>query len=42
MNVFDFVLDETDMQAIAALDMGNTLFFSHTDPGMVEWFASLG
>lgn len=42
MNVFDFTLDETDMQAIAALDTGSTLFFSHTDPGKVEWFASLG
>ena len=42
MNVFDFALDEADMQAIAALDTGSTLFFSHTDPGMVEWFASLG
>ena len=42
MNVFDFMLDEADMQAIVALDTGSTIFFSHTDPGMVEWFASLG
>jgi len=37
-NVFDFTLDEADMQAIAALDTGNTLFFSHTDPEQVERF----
>ena len=37
-NVFDFTLDETDMQAIAALDTGNTLFFSHYDPAQVERF----
>lgn len=37
-NVFDFVLDEADMQAIAALDAGNTLFFSHYDPAQVERF----
>ena len=41
-NVFDFTLDEADMQAIAALDAGNTLFFSHTDPAQVERFASFG
>lgn len=39
-NVFDFKLDEADMQVIAALDAGNTLFFSHTDPAQVERFAS--
>ena len=37
-NVFDFTLDETDMQAIAALDTANTLFFSHSDPAQVERF----
>lgn len=41
-NVFDLVLDEADMQAIAALDTGNTLFFSHYDPAQVERFASFG
>lgn len=42
LNVFDFALDEADMQRIADLDTGRTFFFSHTDPEMVEWFASLG
>lgn len=41
-NVFDFTLDEADMQAIAALDTGKTLFFSHSDPAQVERFASFG
>jgi len=37
-DVFDFTLDEADMQAIAALDTGKTLFFSHYDPAQVERF----
>jgi len=37
-NVFDFTLDEADMQAIAALDAEKTLFFSHYDPAQVERF----
>lgn len=42
INVFDFALDGADMAAIAALDTGKTLFFDHTDPNMVAWFASMG
>ena len=38
-DVFDFILDDADMQAIAALETGNTLFFSHYDPAQVERFA---
>lgn len=41
-DVFDFTLDEADMQAIAALDAKTTLFFSHYDPAMVERFAAIG
>jgi diketogulonate reductase-like aldo/keto reductase len=41
-NVFDFTLDEADMQSIAALDTEKTLFFSHYDPAQVERFASFG
>ena len=41
INVFDFTLDDADMAAIAALDTGKTLFFDHTDPNMVAWFASM-
>ena len=39
--VFDFVLTDADMDAIAALDTATSAFFSHTDPGMVEWFAKM-
>ena len=41
INVFDFTLDDADMAAIAALNTGKTLFFDHTDPNMVAWFASM-
>lgn len=41
MNVFDFALSAKDMAAITALDTGNSAFFSHYDPAMVEWFAQM-
>lgn len=37
-NVFDFKLSQEDMQKIAKLDTQNSLFFSHYNPSMVEWF----
>lgn len=40
-HVFDFVLDEEDMKAIAALDKAESSFFSHYDPAMVEWFVKM-
>lgn len=40
-NVFDFELTEEDMEAIARLDKKQSLFFSHTDPNMVEWFVRM-
>lgn len=40
-NVFDFKLSEEDMAVIAALDKKQSSFFSHTDPGMVEWFVKM-
>lgn len=39
--VFDFSLDEEDMQKIAALDREQSSFFSHTNPEMVEWFIKM-
>lgn len=39
--VFDFALNEEDMQAIAALDKAESSFFSHYDPAMVEWFVRM-
>lgn len=35
--VFDFALTDKDIQVIAALDEGKSLFFSHYDPAMVKW-----
>ena len=36
--IFDFALNEEEMQKIRALDTGESLFFSHYDPQTVEWF----
>lgn len=41
MEVFDFVLTEEDMLAIAGLDKAKSLFFSHYDPEMVKWLIDL-
>lgn len=41
LDVFDFVLTNDDMQTIATIDTKKSLFFSHTDPGIVEWFVNL-
>jgi 2,5-diketo-D-gluconate reductase A len=38
--VFDFELGAKDMERIAALDAGQSLFFSHTDPAVVRQFAT--
>lgn len=40
-DVFDFILSAEDMQQIAQLDTQSSLFFSHYDPSMVEWFAKM-
>lgn len=40
-NVFDFALTDEDMQEIAKLDQGKSLFFSHYDPEMVQWLVGL-
>lgn len=36
-----FTEGRKDMAAIAALDGGESLFFSHYDPQTVEWFLSI-
>ncbi|MEV5029508.1 aldo/keto reductase [Paenibacillus sp. LPE1-1-1.1] len=41
-NVFDFTLTAEEMEKIAALDTGESLFFSHSDPQTVEYIISLG
>ncbi|MGC6770272.1 aldo/keto reductase [Enterococcus sp. LJL51] len=40
LDVFDFSLTDEDKQAIAALDAGESQFFSHADPAMIKWMAS--
>lgn len=38
-NIFDFELSADDLQAIALLDTGSSLFFDHRDPAMVQWLS---
>lgn len=40
-NIFDFKLNEDDMNKIAKLDKRESAFFSHRDPNIVELFAGL-
>lgn len=40
-DVFDFELSKEDMEKIQSLDNKQSVFFSHTDPNMVEWFARM-
>lgn len=40
-NVFDFVLDDEDINKISKMDTATSAFFSHQDPAMVEWFAKM-
>jgi 2,5-diketo-D-gluconate reductase A len=42
INVFDFVLTPEDMAQIAALDTGESAFFSHYDPQVVENLTGYG
>ncbi|MCI5927746.1 MAG: aldo/keto reductase [Pseudoflavonifractor capillosus] len=41
LNVFDFELEQADMNRISALDKKQSAFFSHSDPAMVEWFVRM-
>lgn len=41
IQVFDFALAKEDMETIAGLERGESLFFSHRDPAMVEWFVRM-
>lgn len=38
-NIFDFELSADDLQAIAALDTNESLFFDHRNPEMVKWLS---
>lgn len=41
LNIFDFALDENDMNQISQMDTDTSSFFSHQDPEMVEWFVKM-
>ncbi len=41
-NIFDFELSSDDMSAIAGLDQGESLFFSHQEPSTVEFLINYG
>ena len=38
--IWDFELDQADMDRIATLDTACSLFFSHQDPEMVRWLGT--
>ncbi|GLU45140.1 aldo/keto reductase [Allomuricauda sp. NBRC 101325] len=40
-DVFDFELSAEDMEAIKQLDTKESLFFSHRDPKIIEWFSTM-
>lgn len=40
-DIFDFKLSDEDIQEISNLDKNESLFFSHYDPAIVEWFTEL-
>jgi len=40
INIWDFELDNEDMEKIASLDTGKSLFFSHNDPEIVKWLGT--
>lgn len=40
-NIFDFELDQADMDKIGVLDTKKSCFFSHRDPEMVKWLSTL-
>ena len=41
LNIFDFQLTDDEMQQIAQVDKGRSVFFSHQDPAIVEWFGQM-
>lgn len=41
LHIFDFTLDQADMDLISELDKKQSSFFSHSNPAMVEWFVQM-
>jgi diketogulonate reductase-like aldo/keto reductase len=40
-NIFDFELNQEDMETIATLDTKDSVFFSHRDPEFVRWLGNV-
>ena len=40
-DIYSFELDNDDMKKIETLDTKTSCFFSHQDPGIIEWFGQL-
>jgi diketogulonate reductase-like aldo/keto reductase len=40
-DIFDFELDASDMESIATLETGESLFFDHRDPAMVKFLSTV-
>ena len=40
IDIFNFKLDEDDINAIKTLDIGKSQFFSHSDPEIVKWMCT--
>lgn len=40
-NIFDFELNQEDMETIAKLDTKDSVFFSHRDPEFVRWLGNV-
>jgi len=40
-NVFDFQLDEQDMELIKSIDTGATAFLDHRDPEVAKWLGTV-
>lgn len=40
-DIYSFELDNDDMKKIETLDTKTSSFFSHQDPGIIEWFGQL-
>jgi diketogulonate reductase-like aldo/keto reductase len=40
ITIFDFILDETDMEKIKLLDTNQSLFFDHRNPEIIKWMGS--
>lgn len=40
IDVFDYELTDDEMERIASMDRGDSLFFDHRDPQVVSWMAT--